>query len=490
MMVSTALARMLLIDRSSHLSLKGHAMMRVFTHFVSSRVAILAGVELLTLMLAAYIGIAFQSSFVHGQESVLPSLVAIEVGGFAFVALFIMSMVGVYQLDIWGDSKPLLVRMAMAMLLIFGAAAFAQSYFVQLPALEHHSLGVTMLIAAIGTGLVRFGFYRIGKLNNFKRRILVLGAGSRVANFAKASLRNNMHLVVGYIAPQTSDNYVPFLRLLPMAPDQSLRSVVQKHQIDEIVVAVRDRRNGGLAIEQLLECKLDGITITELPTFFEREYRQVMLDAINSSWMVFGEGFSHGCCRAVVKRAFDLIASLILLVLTLPVMLITAICIILEDGLPVLYRQERVGQHGRVFNIYKFRSMRKDAERDGTPRWAGANDDRVTRVGRIIRKLRIDELPQIINVLKGEMSFVGPRPERPFFVDQLKQQIPYYSSRHSVKPGITGWAQVRHAYGASVEDTVEKLQYDLYYVKNHGLFLDLMTMIATVEVVLWGRGAR
>jgi exopolysaccharide biosynthesis polyprenyl glycosylphosphotransferase len=206
--------------------------------------------------------------------------------------------------------------------------------------------------------------------------------------------------------------------------------------------------------------------------------------------MVLGDGFRQGFLRTTVKRLFDLTVSAVLLVLTLPIMLIAALCILIESGLPVLYRQERCGEGGRVFTLYKLRSMRNNAESGGTPRWAAASDDRTTRVGQIIRKLRIDELPQIINVFKGEMSFVGPRPERPFFVDQLVKQIPYYSLRHCIKPGITGWAQVSYPYGSSVDDAIEKLQYDLYHVKNHSLFLDIMILIATVEVVLWGRGAR
>jgi len=227
-----------------------------------------------------------------------------------------------------------------------------------------------------------------------------------------------------------------------------------------------------------------------LPTFFEREYRQVTLESLNPSWMVLGDGFRQGHFVNLLKRAFDLTVSTALLVICLPVLILAALCIFMESGLPVLYRQERVGRGGRVFTLYKLRSMRKDAESDGAVRWANADDDRTTWVGQLIRKSRIDELPQIFNVLKGEMSFVGPRPERPFFVDQLVEQIPYYALRHSVKPGITGWAQVRYAYGASVDDAIEKLQHDLYYVKNHSLFLDIMILVATVEVVLWGKGAR
>jgi sugar transferase (PEP-CTERM system associated) len=239
-----------------------------------------------------------------------------------------------------------------------------------------------------------------------------------------------------------------------------------------------------------LECRLRGIEITDLASFFERERCQLHLESLNMSWMIFGAGFRQGFVRETVKRFFDVMTSAVLVLVTLPIMILTALCIYLEDRGPVFYRQERVGQGGRVFTIFKVRSMRDDAERDGQPRWAGAGDNRTTTVGRIIRKLRIDELPQILNVLRGDMSFVGPRPERPFFVEQLASKIPYYGARHSIKPGITGWAQVRYPYGASLDDAVEKLQYDLYYVKNHTLFLDIMVLIETVQVVLWGKGAR
>jgi exopolysaccharide biosynthesis polyprenyl glycosylphosphotransferase len=205
---------------------------------------------------------------------------------------------------------------------------------------------------------------------------------------------------------------------------------------------------------------------------------------------VLGDGFHQSLLGAFAKRLFDLVASGVVLLICLPVLLVAALAVYLESGSPILYRQERVGRGGRVFTLYKLRSMRHDAERIGLPEWAVARDARITRVGRILRRYRLDELPQILNVFKGEMSFVGPRPERPAFVDQLTKQIPYYALRHGVKPGITGWAQVRYAYGASVDDAVEKLQYDLYYVKNHSLFMDIMILLATVEVVLWGKGAR
>ncbi|PIV91794.1 MAG: sugar transferase, partial [Gallionellales bacterium CG17_big_fil_post_rev_8_21_14_2_50_54_146] len=261
-------------------------------------------------------------------------------------------------------------------------------------------------------------------------------------------------------------------------------------QVDEILVAVQFRDNGRFPVQELLECKLNGITVIGVSTFFEREMSQIRVNSLNPNWLVFGGGFDQSGLRTAIKRIFDLASSVMLLMLTLPFMLITALCIYLEDRAPILYRQERIGLDGQPFTIYKFRSMRRDAESSGKPQWAAENDTRITRVGKIIRQLRLDELPQIFNVLKGEMSLVGPRPEREFFVKQLCVEIPYYNLRHSVKPGITGWAQVRYQYGSSVEDSLQKLQYDLYYVKNNSLFLDIIILIDTVLVVLTGKGSR
>jgi sugar transferase (PEP-CTERM system associated) len=245
-----------------------------------------------------------------------------------------------------------------------------------------------------------------------------------------------------------------------------------------------------MPLRHLLDCKVTGVKVYDLATHFEKRLGQLRLDYLNAGWMVFGDGFNQGALRTTIKRISDIVFGLILLTLAAPVMALTALLIKLDSRGPVFYRQERVGLNGSTFMVIKFRSMRTDAEQDGTPRWATAQDDRVTRVGNVIRKLRIDELPQLFNVLKGEMSLVGPRPERPFFVGQLTQQIPYFQVRHSVKPGVTGWAQVRYQYGSTVEDAQEKLQYDLYYVKNHSLFLDLVVLFETVGVVLTGKGAR
>jgi len=293
---------------------------------------------------------------------------------------------------------------------------------------------------------------------------------------------------VGYYASPNEDvTEAPTPQLL--SPQKSLTDVVQERHVDEIVVALAERRGGSMPLRELLDCKLHGVRVVDAATHFEHALGQIRRDAVSAGWLIFGDGFEQGRLRTLVKRLFDMVFATLLIGLTLPLMLLTSVLIRLESAGPILYRQERVGLNGRLFNVVKFRSMRTDAEKDGQPRWAALTDDRVTRIGRIIRKLRIDELPQLFSVLGGDMSLVGPRPERPFFVDQLTRELAFYAVRHSVKPGVTGWAQVRYHYGASVDDAAEELQYDLYYVKNHSLLLDLLVLFQTVGVVLGGKGA-
>jgi sugar transferase (PEP-CTERM system associated) len=294
--------------------------------------------------------------------------------------------------------------------------------------------------------------------------------------------------IMGFMTTEGDTVSAPADRLV-LRPDDLYRWAVDNN-IDEIVVAMDDRRQG-FPMHELLECRLSGIEVLELPSFLERETGKVRLDVLNPSWIIFGDGFRASPTQQVLARSLDLVASLGLLALASPLMLLAMLTIKLEDGAraPLFYRQKRVGFHGRVFDVLKFRSMRLDAEANGAV-YATENDPRVTRVGALMRKTRIDELPQLLNVLRGEMSFVGPRPERPEFVCDLEQKIPYYRERHTVKPGITGWAQLCYPYGSSERDTIEKLQYDLYYVKNRSLLFDLAILVQTVEVVLWGKGAR
>jgi sugar transferase (PEP-CTERM system associated) len=466
-------------------------MFHIFNHYIPSRMVILACLEAAVLLVVAQFGISlYQFVDAHAAISAVETVSPAAAVLLASVMMLVMAGMGLYQSDLWNNTQWVRARLFAPFALGFGVAAAA---YLLAPTQNPNvvALGATtMMLAAAGILSVRAVFHKWNGLAALKSRVLVLGTGSRVARLAEYAQRNPNHHVVGYVSLQPAKPYVPAPKLLQMASGETLLSLVEKHNIDQIVIAVRDRRAGGFPIQQLLECKMRGVKVVELPTFFEREYRQVMLESLNPSWVVLGDGFRQSVLGGVTKRLFDMFVSLALLLLCLPVLLVAAACIVIESGFPVLYRQERVGQGGRVFMLYKLRSMHVDAERNGAVQWAAANDDRTTRVGRIIRRFRIDELPQIINVLKGEMSFVGPRPERPVFVKQLVEQIPYYALRHSVKPGISGWAQVRYSYAASVDDAVEKLQHDLYYVKNHSLFLDIMVLLSTIEVVLWGKGAR
>jgi sugar transferase (PEP-CTERM system associated) len=259
-------------------------------------------------------------------------------------------------------------------------------------------------------------------------------------------------------------------------------------RVDEIIVAVEDKR--GLAVWDLLECRLNGIDVIDYLNFWERELAQIDVSHVGPGTLAFTDGFQLNRRRRALKRAADFTVSLLFLAAVLPITLLVAAAIKLESKGPVFYRQERVGLNGRIFRVWKFRSMRTDAEKDGVPRWASAKDSRVTRVGKFIRATRIDEIPQIINVLEGDMSFIGPRPERPYFVQQLRREMPYYDLRHRVKPGITGWAQVNYRYGESIEDARQKLAFDLYYVKNNDFFLDLTILVQTVRVIVFAHGAQ
>jgi sugar transferase (PEP-CTERM system associated) len=323
-----------------------------------------------------------------------------------------------------------------------------------------------------------------------RSRILIFGSGepARVVGNTLRTSDGNAE-IVGYLAgPNERASAVSAPDLLPQ--DRSLLQTVRDHDVDEVVVALTERRAGSMPLRELLDCKLAGVTVHDINSHFERRLGQIRIDYVYAGWLVFGDGFNQRLSRMAIKRAFDIVSAAVLLAISAPVMLLTALAIRLDSRGPILYKQERVGMNGKPFMCVKFRSMRTDSEVDGKPRWASTNDDRITRVGHLIRKTRIDELPQLFSVLKGDMSLVGPRPERPFFVEQLTQQIPFYAVRHSVKPGLTGWAQIRYQYGSTVEDSQEKLQYDLYYVKNHALWLDLQIVLETIGVVLTGKGAR
>jgi sugar transferase (PEP-CTERM system associated) len=345
---------------------------------------------------------------------------------------------------------------------------------------------------AVGLVFVRSGVYLMHRVAAHPR-VLIVGTGPEALALAQdlVSARRHKRNVVGLYEATTDSGSAPPEALgahRVFGRGESISQLVKRHRVQEIIVAVREQRGGGVPMDELLACRVRGIPVLDLAGYTEQTRHEVPIDSLKSSWLVYGHGFVQGPVRRAVKRAFDIVSSALLLLLASPVMLVTAFLVALESPGPVLYRQLRVGLGGRTFHCTKFRSMRSDAEKDGVARWATKNDPRITRVGAIIRKMRIDELPQLWSVLKGEMSLVGPRPERPAFVEELKQQIPFYEIRHTVKPGITGWAQVRFQYGESMEDAKRKHQFDLYYVKNNSLLLDLLVLVETVSVIAFREG--
>ena len=356
-------------------------------------------------------------------------------------------------------------------------------------------LGYASLFVLAGMVLIRAAVSTVLGAGVGLQRVLIVGTGAEA--LAVESVISQMgprrSVVVGFYptgpedVPAAVQDSVGKAPLFPRSLD--LPAIVERFKVDEVIVAVREQRGGVLSLRGLLECRARGVPVRDLSGFYERVRGEVPIESLKASWLIYGEGFAQDTTRTFVKRVFDMALAGLLLVLALPVMLATVIAIFLESGAPIFFLQERVGRGGRSFLCVKFRSMRTDAERDGVARWASPNDARVTRVGRLIRKWRIDELPQLFNVLSGEMSLAGPRPERPSFVSGLKEQIRFYDVRHSIKPGITGWAQIRYPYGSSVEDSQRKLQYDLYYVKNHSFSLDVLILMETMRVVLFGEGA-
>ncbi len=323
----------------------------------------------------------------------------------------------------------------------------------------------------------------------FKRRLVVLGAGKRADRIRQLEKRQGSgFIVVGFIAMNDGEQVIP--EAINRNAIYSMSDFVVRLAASEVILALEERRNS-VPMSDLLRIKTTGVHVNDLSTFLERETGRIDLDTVNPSWLIFSDGFSSGQrLSAIAKRLFDITASALLLVLTAPIILLGALAVILDSKGPAFFKQLRVGLYGEEFYIVKLRTMRQDAEAPGEAVWAEKHDPRITRLGRILRKLRIDELPQTWNVLKGDMSFVGPRPERRQFVEDLEQQLRFYAERHMVKPGITGWAQINYPYGASIEDARHKLEYDLYYAKNYSPFLDLLIIVQTLRVILWPEGAR
>jgi sugar transferase (PEP-CTERM system associated) len=463
---------------------------RVFRHYLNLPILVLGCIESAALMAAVFLAalLRFHESLDVATESVGPILPR----AIAFTGSVIICMVamGLYSARQRAKAAGLTVRIATS----FAAAVVLMALLAYLIRDVYMWRGWLLLSVGVGfvlIALVRFTFNRLVNEDLFKRRVLVFGAGSQASSLARLRRRTDQRgfVILGYLESGGERVAVPKEKLVDLP--EGLLGYCTRNEVDEIVIAMDDRRRA-FPVHELLECRLAGIEVLDLVTFFERETGKVRLDVLNPSWIIFASGFRRDTLRRFTARVFDVCASFVLLAISWPVMLIAAIAIKLEDGprAPVFYPQKRVGLEGRHFQVLKFRSMRADAEQAGKAQWATAQDARVTRVGRYMRKTRVDELPQLINVLAGDMGFVGPRPERPEFVNELSERIPYYRERHTVKPGLTGWAQLCYPYGSSEHDALEKLQYDLYYVKNHTLLFDLMILLETCEVVLLGKGAR
>ncbi|HMM75087.1 MAG TPA: TIGR03013 family PEP-CTERM/XrtA system glycosyltransferase [Gammaproteobacteria bacterium] len=461
-------------------------MLRIFRHYIPTTLLLLGLAEALILVVSIYVGavlgIAFEGIALGGNGTVLMQAVV-----FCAAMLAGMIAMGFYQRDQRDGPIETVIRLSLSFVvgfLVMGAIYVVEPQLV----LGGASTFVALIASFIGIATCRI--VCSAKTDaRFSRRVLVLGVGDRAKQIEKlrrASDRLGITLV-GFIDIGIDRQVVSEAKII--RPNVSLRTLAERFAAEELVVAIDDRRKG-LPVDDILECKMHGIRILDESTFLERQLGKIRLDALHPSGVIFADGFTQAVIRRTEKRLFDIVASLFLLSLTLPFMLLAALAILLESGRPIFYTQRRVGLRGECFNVIKFRSMRTDAEVDGKPVWAAKEDSRVTRVGKFIRKTRIDELPQLLNVLKGDMSFVGPRPERPEFVSELAQAIPYYDLRHHVKPGITGWAQVSYPYGSSIKDAREKLQYDLYYLKNYSVFLDVNILLQTIQVILWGKGAR
>ncbi len=467
------------------------ATVRLFNHHVHRAIYRLAVVDALLFFGSFYLGAYLYFLLADGSLYDYIDRVAMRATLFSAVTLVSLLAMGLYQPRMREGASGVLLRTIGAFIIV---AVVMSLIFYFLPDLFmwRGIFVYTASVAFVASLCSRLAFTNLVDLDQFKRRVLVLGSGESAATITRYMRRKTDRrgfTIVAFMKANGEDTLVNSERVVATA--DSLVDYVRQMNIDEIVVALDDRRTG-LPMEQLVECRMAGLAVMDIATFFEKEAGKILVDFVNPSWLIFSDGFRRSAAAMASKRCFDIFASTALLMVAWPIMLLTALAIWIEDGFgaPVFFRQERVGLNGRCFHVLKFRSMTVDAEGDGKARWATPNDARVTRVGSLIRKVRIDELPQILNVLKGDMAFIGPRPERPEFVRELAAQIPYFEVRHAVKPGITGWAQLCYPYGASENDSRQKLQFDLYYVKNHSLFLDFMILLTTVEVVLFGKGAR
>ena len=409
-----------------------------------------------------------------------------------FVTQLCLYYADLYSLRKGADRRELFISIVQAL----GAASFILAaiyyWFPELMLGRGVFLYAAMLVIAAVIGW-RLAYEFISKRMGPGERLLLVGTSAAAVNLVKELHQHRVELgvdIVGFVDPDPAKVGQPLLNPGIIGTVDDIPGIVQRLRVDRVVVSLADAR-GKLPMDRLLQMKLDsGVLFDHLPTVYEEFTGKIAIENLRPSWLIFSEGFRKTRVLLATKRALDIICALVGLILAAPLLAITAALVKLTSPGPALYHQKRVGLHGREFTVHKFRSMRQDAEAGTGAVWATAGDARVTAVGKFIRRTRLDEIPQLWNVLIGDMSMVGPRPERPEFVGQLTEQIPFYGLRHSVRPGVTGWAQVRYTYGASVEDAMEKLQFDLFYIKHMTLPFDLFVLISTVKTVILRRGAQ
>jgi sugar transferase (PEP-CTERM system associated) len=463
---------------------------RAINSWIRTPLLLMATVESLVLFSSLYVAAIITCGSVAECEQIMGAIVPRASLITALVLICLIAM-GLYEFHqrLWYREAVLRVFVGLSAGFMAVAVVF---YAFPGFSIERQVTNVAYGYSLVLLLAVRYYFVRTVDTNIFRRRTLIYGAGERAASLMDLRRRSDRRgfRIVGKVAAP-GDTIVGDRSEVLNTNGSSIVDVALEKQADEIVIAM-DEKRGNLPVRELLDARLQGVDVIELMEFLERETGKIRIDLVNPGWLIFSPGFRISRLRALSSRTVDVFVSGCLVAISWPVMLLIGACIKLEDGIraPVFYRQCRVGKGGKHFEVLKFRSMSVDAEADGKAKWAEKNDGRITRVGNRLRNARLDELPQVFNVLRGQMSLVGPRPERPEFVEELREAIPYYDERHSVKPGVTGWAQLKYSYGASEEDAIEKLQYDLYYIKHQSLMLDIMIILQTVEVVLWGKGAR
>lgn len=448
------------------------------------------------LVASVHLGVAARFN-ANSYTQILPHIVWVTSVIFAVIMLVTLHAMGLYRREMREDFWDSIFRLGSGFLL--GLSIVTLFYYL-LPQLYigRGAFGLAFGFAFSCSIVLRALFHRLNSSEKYRRKILVVGTESDAASIAElgAKYSQSSFKVIGWLpltggVDESAELGFDGLNVpqLELDNDCNLAGLVELHGVEEVVAAEQLCSD---YFESLMQCKLQGIPVTQTMTFYERETGQIRLDVLSRDGVLFSAGYRRTTTQVYAKRLFDIGCSLLLLAVAWPVMLLTSLALLWESRGkdPVFYKQIRSGEFGREFEVIKFRSMAVDAEVGGVAQWAQENDPRITKVGGFIRNTRVDELPQLLNVLKGEMSFVGPRPERPVFVKELSEEIEHFGLRHLVKPGITGWAQISYPYGASVEDSRQKLQYDLYYIKNQTMFLDLAIVLQTVYVILWGEGAR